>query len=510
MLNLSTEQKQIFAGSIVLVVILGLVSFFSRPNLQVTDTTNYKVLQARSQKQQQAYAAYLASLGTTPQAQTAIFSQVLPPEQILAQVESALNVAQTITIPAVSDSQIKISSASGKTAMQIYLTAAAPLFDRLKSATDSSIDEVYNPAGDPNKIDSLNANVASTISEYKKISVPREAADFHKQIIAALGAYGDLLRSSKAYTQGSASDPWPEMYKNYAIISQTTVAAGDEFKRLNQKYNLLGDGGNTSDEAIGSWLLPAAHAQIATIDIWQKAQQALEEIAATSIARFMLAFMDQLANKLEQAYRISNFLYYSDALVSGQYADDYLNKYVNDPADRAMIKSFIPEVSCGNVPDYSRAYQAKAGQYLGFDPNSLDPNDPNYYQKLSRVGNFLSSAQGWELYYKGIAAQAQSAAKEAVTNELNSPGQKAGRDPVGNIITPVEVSVSALRAIFQRYLQEGSATRGFTATEKITSQITQTFLNNFVFQGVVLKEQKACISVPLVQLIGKIPLLPAP
>lgn len=491
-------------------VILGAVSFLSRPNLRVTDTTDYKALQAQSAKKQQAYSDYLASLGTTPQAQQAIFSQVLPPDQIQASVESALDAGQAINVPIIPDSQIKISSASGKTALQNYLTSAAPLFDRLQTLTDSSVDDIYNPSGDRNKIESLNTGVISTISQYEKIPVPREAVDFHKQIIASLAAYSDLLKSSQTYTANSASSPWPEMYKNYAIMSRASATAGDEFKNLNQKYNLLGDSGNQSQEALGNWLVPAARAQLATIDVWQKVQQALEEVAATSLARFMLAFMDQLTVKLEQTYRISNFLYYSDALVSGQYVDDYLNKYVSDAADRAMIKNFIPEVSCGNTQDYSKAFQAKAGQYLGFDPNVLDPNDPNYYAKLARVGNFLSSSQGWEFYYQGVAAQAQSSARQAANSELMSPGQKAGRDASGSIITPVEVSVSALRAIFQRYLEEGNATRGFSATEKITSQITQTFLNNFVFQGVVLKEQKACIGVPMEQLITKVPLSSAP
>ena len=61
-----------------------------------------------------------------------------------------------------------------------------------------------------------------------------------------------------------------------------------------------------------------------------------------ALGQFMLSFMNKLATKIEQSYRISNFLYYSDALVSGEYVDDYLNKYVSDPVDRVMAKNFIP------------------------------------------------------------------------------------------------------------------------------------------------------------------------
>ena len=175
-----------------------------------------------------------------------------------------------------------------------------------------------------------------------------------------------------------------------------------------------------------------------------------------------------------------------------------------------MVKNFIPQVNCGNSKDYSSAFKAKADQYLGFDPNGLDPKDPNYYTKLAKVGDFMSQPNGWELYYKGIASQAQGAAEKAAGNELTSPGLKTARDPSGNIITPVEVSLGVMRAAFQRYLSEGRSDQQSTVVERITGQITQQFLNSFVFQGVVLQEQKTCISVPQVNLLSGVQLVTAP
>ena len=500
------EQKQVFAGCITLIIILGLVSFWNKPNFSFVDNTNYQAANNSYTKQQEAYNKYLASIDTTPATQEKMFKEIVPEAEIKAAVAQQLQTDQKIVMPEIADKQIKISNAKGKVALQKYLSQSAPIFDKLQAVTDSATGDIYNPAGDPNKIDSLLADVSSAIADYEKIAVPKEAVTFHKQLIVGLGSYKDLLSLSKDYMASSTSNPWPETYKNYSIIAQSNQIAGDSFQQLNQKYNLLGD----SEQTPGNFLIPAANAQLATVDIWAKAQSVLNEVAATAIARYMLGFLDQLTKKIEAAYRVSNFLYYSDALVSGQYADDYLNKYVADPLDRVMVKNFIPQVNCGNSKDYSSAFKAKADQYLGFDPNGLDPKDPNYYTKLAKVGDFMSQPNGWELYYKGIASQAQGAAEKAAGNELTSPGLKTARDPSGNIITPVEVSLGVMRAAFQRYLSEGRSDQQSTVVERITGQITQQFLNSFVFQGVVLQEQKTCISVPQVNLLSGVQLVTAP
>jgi len=396
------------------------------------DTANHQAASGQYAKQQEAYKKYLASIDTTPATQAQMFKQVVPEAEIKAAVAEQLQTDQKIILPTVTDSQIKISSSVGKVALQKYLSQATPIFDKLKTATDSAQDDLYNPDGDKIKIGTLLTVANTALAEFKKIPVPTEAADFHKQLIVGLGAYEELVKTSKNYMAEPTTSPWPETYKNYAIIALVDKSAGDEFNRLNQKYNFLSD---TNSEP-GNFFISAAHAQLATVDIWSKAQSALNEVAATAIARYMLNFIDQLAKKVESAYRVSNFLYYTDALVSGQYADDYLNKYVGDPLDRVMIKNFIPQVNCGKTKDYSAAFQAKADNYLGFNPSGLDPKDPNYYTKLAKVGDFLAQPNGWEIYYKDAASQAQSAAEKAANNELLSPGLKTARDPNGNIITP--------------------------------------------------------------------------
>ena len=93
-------------------------------------------------------------MGEFAAAQAASFAQIAPEEEIKAAVEEKLNISQKIEIPVVADSQIKISSAAGKAALQNYMNASGPVFDKLKSVTDSAIDDIYNQEGSINKISS--------------------------------------------------------------------------------------------------------------------------------------------------------------------------------------------------------------------------------------------------------------------------------------------------------------------------------------------------------------------
>ena len=127
----------------------------------------------------QQYNQYLATLGTSAEAQNQIVNQILPQAELQAEVEKTLNTSQTITVPTLQDSQIKISNSVGKAAMQKYLSDSGSLFDNLKTITDSGLNDIYNSAGDQNKVNSLIADVALADSQYQKIPVPKEAADFH-------------------------------------------------------------------------------------------------------------------------------------------------------------------------------------------------------------------------------------------------------------------------------------------------------------------------------------------
>jgi len=61
---------------------------------------------------------------------------------------------------------------------------------------------------------------------------PKEAADFHKQMVVALESFIDLLQNSKTYMAGSNANPWPEVYKDQYVIGKTMAVAGTDFSQL--------------------------------------------------------------------------------------------------------------------------------------------------------------------------------------------------------------------------------------------------------------------------------------
>jgi hypothetical protein len=156
-------------------------------------------------------------------------------------------------------------------------------------------------------------------------------------------------------------------------------------------------------------------------------------------------------------------------------------------------------------------FQAKADEYLGFDPNTLDPKDPNFYQKLARIGDFMSSPQGWQLYYQDLASQAESQAQQSVDRELSSSGLKTPRDTAnGAISASINSIVSAEQASFGALFQLGISNADSVISSLVT-ELTQNLVNKFVFSGAVanngngqigvLKDQPTCLAAAQFKLI---------
>jgi hypothetical protein len=221
-----------------------------------------------------------------------------------------------------------------------------------------------------------------------------------------------------------------------------------------------------------------------------------------------------MLTKIETNYMVANFLYYSDALVAGQYTNDYLNKYVADSFDRQIIKKFIPQFNCGKQdPNLKAVFEAKSSEYLGFDPEGVSPDDPDYFQKMAKVGSFLASPQGWKIRYEDLANQAKSEAEKTAEKELTSSGLKTPRDAIKmSISNSINSIVSAQRAGMQALFNLGSS-NAQSFIGKFVAQLTEQLISNYVFRGAVanngtigvLKEQSTCLATAQLQVV-----LPAP
>jgi len=514
------EQKRYLATVVVLILILGLVSFWHKSDFRYKDTKDYSK-PSQSVIEANAYLDYLESLKIDPKASQELFEKVLTQDDVKKEVEAALEIDQTITPPAIDQKQIKTTAASGQQAVVDYLTATMGPITEYNGKAAGLNESLF--AQDAAAADQAKAEFAGVYGKILGVDTPKEALDMQESLLTAYAAYGELLDSSKSYATGENVNPWPNVYRDYVVINDSLKKYGEEFKKLDDKYQLasLPDlhyvVSHEDVKKSGFSLIPVAHAglipgvpdlMITIGDIPSLVKDGIEQGLAASFSQFMGSFIQQLIQKIESNYMVANFLYYSDALINGQYANDYLNKYVADPLDRRIIKTFIPQFNCGQNQDLRPLFAAKANQYLGFDPENLDPKDPDYYQKMAQVGNFLASPNGWATYYQSMADQAASEAEKAADKELTSSGLKTPRDIISNnIAKSINSIVSSERASLTALMQLGgqnakSFISGFIA------QLTQNLMNNFVFSGVtgtdqpgVFKEQATCLAAAQIQLV---------
>lgn len=513
------EQKQILAGCVVLIVILGFISFWNRPNLQYVaapgaTSTSQNILASK------AYLDYLNSLQISPAASKELFQQIITKDDIKKEVQQSLQTNQAIVQPQIDVKNIKVSSASGQKAVLDYLTnSVGPVlaFNKQTGDLNKALFDGTSDAGN-----SILSQYQTLQSDLAKVLVPKEALSLHKDLLASFVAYSSLLKVSGDYAAQKNTNPWPEVYAAYASINQSNAAYKKDFDVLQEKYKLAEAPSlhyfAKAPKPSGFALIPKAQAflgfgdvTITIGDIPSLIMDAVKQGLVSSFSQFMGQFLDKMISKIESNYIISNFLYYSDALVAGQYTDDYLNKYVSDSLDRSIIKTFIPQLSCGSHPNLYPVYQAKADEYLGFDPNTLDPKDPNFYQKLARIGDFMSSPQGWQLYYQDLASQAESQAQQSVDRELSSSGLKTPRETAnGAISASINSIVSAEQASFGALFQLGIANADSVISSLVT-ELTQNLVNKFVFSGAVanngngqigvLKDQPTCLAAAQFKLI---------
>lgn len=511
-------QKSYLVTAVVLIVVLSLVSFWNRSSFRYEDATDY-TRPSLTQQQAEAYLNYLETLEVDPAASQLLFEEILTEEDIRKEVEEDFQINQPVVVPIIEASSLNISEASGKGAVEEYLSEIVTKTMDFNRNNDSLNNQLF--AGNRQSAETIKDAYVRLLSQYLGVETPEEALKMQQALVSAYTTYGELLETNKEYAVGDNPEPWPEVYHDSIAIANQVRVFDNELENLTGKYQIsqvvVKKYYAENGEELKVPLVKTAHAAIfgglsVTIgDIPRILRQALEDGLLAAYSTFMQTFLADLLNKIESNYMIANFLYYTDALVAGQYADDYMQKYVTDTFDQQIIRSFIPQFSCGAGTAALRpVFEAKAAENLGFDPALLSPTDPNFYQKLARVGNFLSTPEGWELHYSDIASQVQSEAEKAAGRELVSPGLKTARDSVKQQITSsLNGLASAQKASLQAIFDLGN----FNAEEFISSVVSgfvQTVITNFVFSGVssagdaaigVLKEQSTCLAAAQLNII---------
>lgn len=507
------EQKQYFVTAVVLIVILSLVSLLSRPDFMYVDQSDYKQLQAQEEANRLAYVKYLENLKVDPVASKELFQELFTEQDIQNEVVAQFQATKPVVKPDIKTSELKVVENSGQAAFVDYISKTTGLGLVFGTKTAGANEALFSK--DLNEVKRVNTEFKTILKELYETPVPSEALALHKALVSSFVAYGNVVNDAEKYAVEESQDPWPNVYQALVVVNDSMRDYSTELARLAGGYKIA-DAQITPYYAVekqnkqGFVFIKTAHAflgvgdvTITVGDIPRLIMDAVKEGLIAATAQFMSQFLTKFIAKIEQNYLVANFLFYSDALISGQYTQDYLAKYVSNQLDRQIVKRFIPQFSCGAQPtDLKPVFQAKAQTYLGFDPRTLDPNDPKYFQKLAKVGDFMSSPNGWQLYYEDLASVAKSEAEKAADRELSSSGLKTPRDTLSKGITnSINSIVSSQRAAFQNAFNLGIANAG-SFIKTIVSGLTQSLVNQFVFKGAtqnggtvgVLKEQSVCLA----------------
>jgi hypothetical protein len=495
------EQKQYLALCLLMVVVLGFITFRKSPNFA------YKEPQFKPTKSFD-YAGYLASIKVDEKAGKQLLENLVTEEDVKKQVEKDLDVTQKIVPPELEEAKLSIEKTSAKEKVVSYLRSVGQASDEFNQKGVEFSSALFDPQADKQVLQKAQQENSAVLQKLYAQKAPSEVTDLHKAVVTVYEAYGKTLLESSNYAQNNSLQPWPKLYNNFVVINDKMSIVRDELKKLDNKYKLasLPIYENIAENDSNGFFIKKAHAVFGLGDttiilgnIPEVVEKAIREGLSTAFANFASQFLNKLIAQIEKNYLVANFLYYSDALVRGQYVDDYLNKYVTNSLDQAMVKNFIPQFNCGQVTNLKNVFKAKSAERLGFDPENIDPKDPDYFIKLGKVGDFLATADGWQIYYEDVATQVQSEAQKAVDRELSSSGLKTPRDLTGAKIAQSITSIQgSMNAVMNAQLNLGVVNVD-KIVGSIVKNLTYNLFNKFVFKGaVVYKEQGTCVPVPQV------------
>lgn len=496
-MDINNIPKKYFLGAIgVLIVILLVVTLLQPGTYRYTANSPTAADLAKGAAIQKQYADFLASIKPDPDASKQLFKDVINQDQVQQQVADALQVNQKITVPDIADSKLNIIADSGQAPVEQYFKTVQTVANQFADTAGPAAPNLFGDAD----AGQTAIDTSTALQQLYKTPVPKEAVAYHKAEIGTIEQFLALVQTSRTL-DSTQTDPWPQVYKQYAVINTQSSVIKTEFDRLNKQYGLTNPKTNSglAEKDQNGFFVKTAYAFPVEIisNPDDTIKNILKEAVAAAFAKFMNIFLDKLITDIQNNYYVANFLFYTDALVRGQYVNDYLNKYISNPIDRGIITKFIPQFNCANnKADLGPIFVAKARQYLGFDPSTIDPNSSDFYTKMARLPDLSPEQQALDFQGAAQAAMVQ-ANQAAIIEQLTPTGTKLPRsDVLGKQITTTVASINAsLQAAFNAKLGLGTQNSQSVVSQIVSAAITE-FTNKYIFKGVVLKEQNTCIQVP--------------
>ena len=492
------SRKTVLVVTLIVIVILSSITIWDFKDLK-KNLESYSAKPLNVASVGINYEELSKQLAPDPEASKQLIKSVLTEKDIKREVENTFEVSQYIPKPVISDSKLKITNETGDAAITSYFERTVKGFKDFENRVLSSAGSYFSPETNSYEINKDIADTQELIDSLYEMPVPKEAVAYHKAEITVFNSFNDLAVAAAQYSSNVDFPYEPQMYKSYTLINNALIEMDQSFEILDQKYSIASKTVVIDTmEDINIPFVKTAHgfAVIVVGNTWQAVKDAIKVAIAKAFTTAINSIFDKLMALIDRSFTIANQLFYVDALVRVKYTDSYLQKYVRDPFDRAMVQKFIPQFNCNKQQDFREIFQARAKQYLNYDPSKIDFTKPGFEEQMIPFGTRFATPEGLQTVYEGMAQQTLGQAYEAATREVLSQGLKAVQDQLGKSIKSASEKIkNAQLAILINKLNLGTSNPE-SVISQIVAGLTTTFFNRFLFSGAVIAEQGVCASLP--------------
>lgn len=512
------RRSYLLGGIAAMVAILVIVTAVNPGTVFFKDTTDYDAQRQAVEDEVKQYEALLASVEPNYQASQQLLEKIATEDLVRGEVELTLQVDQKLVVPTVATADLKVDPRKDRPAMVDYINRIGSMVNNYNTAAQPGLTQIFADSPNTTVIAGASEQTKALVQNIRGLPVPEAALNLHKAYLVTYETYNSFLKTASEYATGANVTPWSKIYTDYAVIDNRLATAANEYKKISDTYALGVPMPEDLALAHSTFsLLKTANAQFAVVDVQAVVRYGIQVGLARAFAKFAITMLDKLVGQIEKSFAIASQLYYSQDL-GRYYSVEYMKKFVADPVEQDIIQKFLPQYFCINPSrgELNQVFTAKARANQGTDI-VIDPNDPQYLQKLARLGGDEKNYPAWwEDYYSSLAAQTQREAESAAAKEVLSPGLKSGRDLISGQINKTMSSIFNVQEAAISGTIDLGTNNAENAVSQLVATVVESLVNKFVFTPIgggtasgggigVISEQNVCLRTPKIKPITAIP-----
>lgn len=518
------QQKAILIVAVLAVVALLATTFFSNGFMLFNLSEQEKHQIAKTQEGIKASVKFSPDSGVDEAASKLIWQQVLDPEQMKQEITAELGVDIPYKPIVVDEGKLNIVDESSESAVADYFKNLSSLVGGYKQYLEPNLPVVWGYDTDQGVAYQVAKVTDEVVKEMYEMPVPKPATEFHKNLLAGMQANNSYVKDNDLALRNllPRGNQWQGTANTMIAFKDSSLGVEQESKTLALLYPGLDKklaeekGFFSTKEARALGYAPptlpsvpgvGGGVPVVTTTDWPRFfRELLQSIIAVATTNYAKNRILSYIEGVENQFLITNYLFYTDALVDQKYATSFLEKYVDNPKQRQVIKQLLPQFSCGktDVEAVKKTLRDEALSYLGYDPKNLDYRDPNLYDKIvessapSSTGAAIN-ADAALLFNRSLAIVTEFQAQRAANQELIAPGKKVPvtNDQKKNIQVSLDYLTSkmqsAIKTVFDFVLPTSATTGKEGMASLVVSAVGQIIQQFGVANAVVLKEQQTCI-----------------